>query len=162
MATLADSGKREEFDSGALRDREEGKGRCDLLPLRIVSNIIDDNKVDILGKLEDYRETCRIEYLYDVAEEFVDHWYRGDWTHALLELSIHFEDGAKKYSDDNWRKGMPCAIYIDSAARHYIKLLGRWTDEPHDRAFLWNVLCCIWTATNLPQYNYNPAKGEDK
>lgn len=29
---LADSGGRREFDTGAVRDMEEGKGRCDLLP----------------------------------------------------------------------------------------------------------------------------------
>ena len=32
MTTLHDSGERREFDSGAVRDMQEGKGRCDLLP----------------------------------------------------------------------------------------------------------------------------------
>lgn len=29
---IKDSGNRREFDSGAVRDIAEGKGRCDLLP----------------------------------------------------------------------------------------------------------------------------------
>lgn len=33
MAELKDSGARREFESGAVRDIQEGKGRCDLLPL---------------------------------------------------------------------------------------------------------------------------------
>lgn len=31
-AEIADSGNRRAFDSGAVRDMAEGKGRCDLLP----------------------------------------------------------------------------------------------------------------------------------
>ena len=30
--TIQDSGQRREFDTGAVRDMQEGKGRCDLLP----------------------------------------------------------------------------------------------------------------------------------
>lgn len=33
MAKIKDSGSRREFESGAVRDICEGKGRCDLLPL---------------------------------------------------------------------------------------------------------------------------------
>lgn len=29
---IKDSGTRRQFDSGAVRDMQEGKGRCDLLP----------------------------------------------------------------------------------------------------------------------------------
>ena len=34
---IKDSGERREFQSGAVRDIQEGKGRCDLLPLDVVS-----------------------------------------------------------------------------------------------------------------------------
>jgi len=30
---IADSGDRTQFDTGAVRDMHEGKGRCDLLPM---------------------------------------------------------------------------------------------------------------------------------
>lgn len=39
---LQDSGNRREFDSGAVRDICEGKGRCDLLPLDIVADIMGE------------------------------------------------------------------------------------------------------------------------
>lgn len=32
MGSIKDSGDRREFESGAVRDMQEGKGRCDLLP----------------------------------------------------------------------------------------------------------------------------------
>lgn len=35
---ILDSGSRRQFDSGAVRDIAEGKGRCDLLPLDIIGD----------------------------------------------------------------------------------------------------------------------------
>ena len=32
---IKDSGNRREFETGAVRDIQEGKGRCDLLPKRV-------------------------------------------------------------------------------------------------------------------------------
>ena len=37
--TLKDSGKRQEFSTGAVRDIQEGKGRFDLLPTRAVREL---------------------------------------------------------------------------------------------------------------------------
>ena len=36
---IKDSGNRREFETGAVRDIQEGKGRCDLLPLDVVANL---------------------------------------------------------------------------------------------------------------------------
>lgn len=75
-------------------------------------------------------------------------------TTAILEVSKHFEDGAAKYGDNNWKKGIPINRYIDSAIRHYIKVLRGDTDERHDRAFMWNILCLIWTVENVVLSQY--------
>jgi hypothetical protein len=37
---IKDSGTRCEFESGAVRDVQEGKGRCDLLPLDTVAEFL--------------------------------------------------------------------------------------------------------------------------
>ena len=37
---IVDSGARRQFESGAVRDIQEGKGRCDLLPLVEVSTLL--------------------------------------------------------------------------------------------------------------------------
>ena len=63
----------------------------------------------------------------------------------ILDVSIHFEEGAKKYGEYNWQKGIPVQSYIDSAVRHYLKHLRGDDDENHLRAFVWNIFCCIWT-----------------
>ena len=40
MPEILDSGSRRAFSSGAVRDVQEGKGRCDLLPLSVVSRLL--------------------------------------------------------------------------------------------------------------------------
>lgn len=42
MVEIKDSGERREFETGAVRDIQDGKGRCDLLPLDVVSWLTDD------------------------------------------------------------------------------------------------------------------------
>ena len=48
---LKDSGARREFDTGAVRDISIGKGRCDLLPLGILSVRLNDS---VLYYIEEY------------------------------------------------------------------------------------------------------------
>jgi hypothetical protein len=76
-----------------------------------------------------------------------------DYYTLMLEVAKHFEEGCKKYGDNNWQKGIPTHCYIDSAVRHYLKYLRGDKDEPHDRAFCWNILCCIWTCIHKPELN---------
>jgi hypothetical protein len=95
---IKDSGTRNEFATGAVRDAETGKGRFDLLP-----------------------------------------------CHALTRLAQHFENGARKYADRNWEKGIPTHRYLDSALRHTFKYLDGYRDEDHLAAAAWNLLCLIET-----------------
>ena len=71
--------------------------------------------------------------------------------HAMLEVSKHFEAGCQKYGERNWEKGIPEHCYIDSAIRHYLKWRDGWTDEPHDRAVIWNLICLWWTHENITE-----------
>ena len=100
---IKDSGNRREFESGAVRDMQEGKGRMDLLP------------------------AC-----------------------AIIRLAKHFENGAKKYEERNWEKGIPTHSFIDSAIRHLMKYLDGATDEDHLCAAAWNCMCCMWTEEKRP------------
>lgn len=138
---IKDSGERREFESGAVRDRSEGKGRCDLLPLEVASSFLLDDI--ILMSLAAFRKTLDTKYLYSALHSFAEEAFDSEET-MLLEVSKHFEEGAKKYSEDNWRRGIPPKDYLDSMTRHYLKWLRGDDDEPHDRAFVWNVMCCIW------------------
>jgi|SRR6185295_6889177 len=64
---------------------------------------------------------------------------------ALKELAKHFEIGAKMYGERNWEKGMPLSRYLDSALRHTFQHLQGLTNEPHDVAAVWNLMCLIET-----------------
>lgn len=92
--SVKDSGERQEFNTGARRDTQAGKGRFDLLPPR-----------------------------------------------AIKRLAKHYENGARKYGDRNWEKGMPLSRFMDSAMRHMFKTLEGQKDEDHLIAAAWNVLC---------------------
>lgn len=93
---VKDSGVRQKFSTGAVRDTQKGKGRYDLLP-----------------------------------------------TRALRRLAEHYENGAVKYGDNNWLKGIPLRRLADSALRHLLKALEGKTDEDHLTACAWNVLGII-------------------
>lgn len=143
---IKDSGDRTEFETGAVRDMREGKGRCDLMPLKVVGNFIcdsNDDTDDVLWALGEFQKTNSVSYLYSALEAFNVKCYDNCYT-MMLEVAKHFEEGAKKYGESNWQKGIPVHCYIDSAIRHYLKWLRGDKDEPHDRAFVWNLMCCIW------------------
>lgn len=151
--TIKDSGDRTEFESGAVRDMREGKGRCDLMPLEVVRDLTNDQ---IIGYIVNFMQDNDTSELYNCLDEFARAFDDGLTKASLkdiqtqryctmfLEVAKHYEEGAKKYGENNWQKGMPTWCYIDSAIRHYLKWLRGDTDEPHDRAFVWNIMCCIW------------------
>lgn len=153
-ASIKDSGDRTEFETGAVRDMREGKGRCDLMPLGVVATFMQNNQ--ILHELRMFLDSMDTNCLYRCLETF-SRCYEDDSVKAnmgevytqrrctmFLEVAKHFEEGAKKYGENNWQKGIPVKCYIDSAVRHYLKWLRGDKDEPHDRAFVWNLMCCIW------------------
>lgn len=147
---IKDSGERRQFDTGAVRDIQEGKGRCDLMPLEVVAICMKDYCLD---RIAQFKNTGETRFLGDALKEFARLDYADSLADMFLEVSKHFEEGAKKYGENNWQKGLPCSCYIDSAVRHYLKHRRGDKDEPHSRSFTWNLLCCAWTAVNKPELN---------
>lgn len=109
---IKDSGERTEFESGAVRDMHEGKGRMDLLP----------------------------------------------WE-AIMEVSKHCENGAKKYGEHNVDKGIPVHSFCDSAMRHMAKYMSGWDDEPHLLAAAWNILWAVQMTKTHPELCDVPWEG---
>lgn len=142
---IKDSGNRRSFSTGAVRDIQEGKGRCDLLPLSVVGLLLKPEKSGdyILHLIDTFLHERNTNALYSALYKFSRTAFPDSVT-AVLEAAIHFEEGAKKYGENNWQKGLPVNCYIDSAVRHYLKYLRGDQDERHDRAFVWNLMCCIW------------------
>ena len=146
---IKDSGNRRQFESGAVRDMQEGKGRCDLMPLEVVARFlklyISPAAAAPIAEIADFRKDDNTEHLYASLYTFcMNAGYNLNHSTMFLEVAKHFEEGAKKYGENNWQKGIPVNCYIDSAVRHYLKWLRGDEDEPHDRAFVWNLMCCIW------------------
>ena len=155
MAIL-DSGNRREFETGAVRDIAGGKGRMDLIPLDAVGCVLEDA---ILTDINDYVRKGDKMSLVNAIKEFVDAYFDDMYT-AMIEVSKHYEQGCVKYGERNWEKGIPIHCYIDSAVRHYMKFMRGDNDEPHNIAFLWNLLGAIWTHDNKPELKDLPFAAE--
>lgn len=147
--SIKDSGNRREFETGAVRDMAEGKGRFDLVPLDVLhTSLIYAQKHDIseiIREIYFFIKEKDTERLYLALQSFSRLAYNDNIFELWLEVSKHFEEGAKKYGERNWEKGLPISCYIDSAVRHLMKWAKGDNDERHDRAFVWNIVCLIWT-----------------
>lgn len=161
-SSILDSGELTTFETGAVRSdfNADGtrKGRCDLLPLRVLARIwrafdtsLQDRGIDkatVFDHIADFQDTGNAQHLVLALNSFTGYL---DFPTAFLEVAKHYEAGAEKYGECNWQKGLPIKNYVSSMVRHYLKWLRGDTDEPHDRAFVWNVLCCIWECEFSPR-----------
>jgi len=84
---------------------------------------------------------------------------------AILRLSRHYENGAKKYERWNYRKaeGIPVSSYLDSAMRHLAKYMCGCDDEDHLSACAFNVLGAMLQEELHPEMNDLPMrKGKNR
>jgi hypothetical protein len=70
-------------------------------------------------------------------------WY------VLERLAQHYENGARKYAPNNWRKGIPLSRYMDSATRHLSKFMQGYREEDHLVACIWNLFGYVWTEKQI-------------
>ena len=78
--------------------------------------------------------------------------------HAIMELSKHCEEGAKKYGERNIDKGAPQSSLLNSAARHIAKYIMGWKDENHLRAALWNIAWALEQEIVKPEMQDIPVR----
>jgi hypothetical protein len=64
---------------------------------------------------------------------------------AMRRIARHFENGAIKYGESNWRRGIPMHCYLDSAIRHAYTYMEGNRDEDHLAAAAWNLVCALHT-----------------
>lgn len=81
---------------------------------------------------------------------------------AIMEVSKHCENGAKKYGEHNVDKGILTHSFMDSAFRHMAKHMDGWEDEPHLIAAAWNILWAIQMHIKKPEMVDTPWKDEKK
>ena len=155
MSEIKDSGNRTEFEvngikTGAVRDVQEDKGRCDLMPLGVIARLFPMEANRILDTIDDFMEDGDTEYLLDAVSHFVS-FEKKTVAEMMLEVSVHYMKGAKKYKPYNWMLGIPVSSYISSGVRHFLKHIDGHMDERHDLAFVWNLLGAVWTMEHKPE-----------
>lgn len=154
---ILDSGNRSTYESGAVRDVQEGKGRPSLMPLEVASAMLGGHLTGgdcILHDIYAFLRSKKTTHLYAALRNFAEIAFDGSVETMLLEVSVHFEEGARKYGPNNWRKGLPPLCYMDSAIRHYLKYRRGDKDENHNRAFVWNLMACIWEVDHHENKNH--------
>ena len=154
---IKDSGNRTEFETGAVRDIQQGKGRFDLMPLDVMSKVFavefadefeEGSIADVLKSIADFKRTGNKRWLC-IAIVHYSQAVHVPLPTLMLDVAKHFENGALKYGERNWEKGIPISRYIDSALRHLMKDCACKTDEDHAAAVVWNCMCAAWTMENL-------------
>ena len=167
---IKDSGKRQEFTTGSVRDTDEGKGQPHLLPTEAIYNWktrkadryqqnqyleLIENNLFCYAIASDNREDT-IEFLYtaiDYTIEYIKSITDGTYGTVMKKLAIHFQNGAKKYAANNWRKGQPISRMYDSAKRHLWAVIDGKKDEPHEAALLWNLFAILQTKLDIKNGN---------
>lgn len=169
------------FAGGAIRYSKTGKGRFDLIPSDVVCKIITDTgKLFDMGNyyvgLDDIIEEAYSEHYVSVIASLVCFIYHKEFKNPtaktfdfgltfnefmiafgrmLSDLAIHYEKGAEKYGENNWKKGIPAQSFRDSGLRHLSQWISGETDEPHHIAAIWNFFGLIWLAIQNDKSNNN-------
>jgi len=71
----------------------------------------------------------------------------------LRRVAQRYQLGSLKYSDYNWKKGMPYSDTYD----HLMEHLSLWregnTSEDHLAAAVFNIMCLMWYEVHMPELN---------
>lgn len=164
-------GEPQKFDGGAIRYTKNGKGRYDLMPGEVISELADIiDEIDIgyegcsrmgiidklfMGQYADgiidlmvYGMSGSKEEYCSVSSDVIPDYFLG----MLEQLSKHYEKGAEKYGENNWKKGLPFKSFRDSGLRHTIQFLKNGNDnENHFIAAIWNFVNLLWLVYNRPE-----------
>jgi hypothetical protein len=70
-------------------------------------------------------------------------------------------EGAAKYSDYNWERGMPVHDLLNHALRHVYRYLGGDRNEDHLGHAAWGLLAAIHSEALWPELNAGTLRGPD-
>lgn len=88
---IHDSGKRTDFETGAVRDGQDGKGRMDLLPMRAIHCILRCHHTVVLTPLRAVHAS--IEYfMFPATEDKIFELESTCWN-LMCALNLHLEPG---------------------------------------------------------------------
>jgi len=145
---IPDSGKRQEFASGSVRDTDEGKVKWSLLPPMLWP--LNDVVLELGFVVERYLDSGDVTVLEEFLVDAMD-------SDSLRQsIASRFEGGAVKYLPYNWCKGQNVCRMLDSLGRHLWECQVNCendTSEDHMGAVLWNMCAIAWTTRNRKDLN---------
>lgn len=153
MSDIKDSGTRTDFENGAVREIRTDNGRCDLLPLKQVAMLFDNDYIvkTALEGIDDYIYNGNKDGIICSLKAFCKMECRDSMPEMILMVSHHYKDALSKYPERNWEKGLPTHSFVDSGVRHLLKIARGDKDEPHNNAFVWNMLGILWNEDHHPE-----------
>jgi len=148
-----DSGQRQKFQTGAQRDTSQGKPRFDLIDIEVL-----DIMQQVAGGeplVIDGSEPLHTGFLpaQEVREDLIPEL-------MLNRLGGLYHRGAQKYSDNNWKRGIPLSRIYESLFRHLIQWRAGDTSEDHLAAVIWNATALMWTEHNVNNEELPPELGD--
>lgn len=134
-----DSGKREQFESGMVRDTQDGKARFDLaIDGPLAAAVFKSDRVFVA--FNQWYVQGGLDLAARVALEIGD---REGTIYTLLERYAGLMTrGAVKYTERNWMQAAGEAElkrFISSACRHLVQYLRGDKDEDHAAAVWFNI-----------------------
>lgn len=72
---------------------------------------------------------------------------------GLAAVAAACAEGAKKYGDYNWERGMPANDMLNHALRHLYMFLSGNRDEDHLGHAAWNIMAAIHSLEVWPELN---------
>ncbi|MCL2622936.1 MAG: DUF5664 domain-containing protein [Planctomycetaceae bacterium] len=137
------SENRETFASGAVRD--ELPVRYDLCSPIVIRKIIYEHDFNnpLLDSLVS-QEANILHRLIEFVKFYCHKQYSSEAALYILESYARtMHEGAAKYGERSWEKGIPENNLRNHAINHLVKLIGGDTSEPHLDHLIWNVLTII-------------------
>jgi hypothetical protein len=123
--TTLDSGNRDQFNTGAVRDTQEGKPRYDLIPVQFLKEL-----------------ALHVQDEPDARLDLVP-------VEPLLRLAAIYGRGSKKYGDNNYKLGIPLKRVYASLLRHVFQWAEGDRKEDHLMQAAWNLFTIVWTETAI-------------
>jgi hypothetical protein len=145
---MHDSGKRQEFSTGAIRDAAEGKPRMELLTPYMIKLMADHMELPRLTHVASFMDTNETEHLELLLVDII--WVEADDT-LVDRCGTWMAKGAAKYADRNWELGLPVSRYLSSLLRHLLKWERDEDDEDHAAAIVFNVMGIIFTREQVKE-----------
>jgi hypothetical protein len=68
----------------------------------------------------------------------------------MNRMAAVYGEGAQKYTDDNWKKGIPEKSLMNHAMAHLIRHLSGDQTEDHLAHATWNFMALMWVQDNRP------------